>query len=785
MVREPVFFIMVFAMDIDKLTAVVWITMDPGPGRTDLEARFKKMGFNVSGHSGFPDAEDGTFISGSLLVVVTRCDLTQNFTVLDRIGTLWEQWAVPAICLVGLADMAGLTLSDHTHAARILSDTCSDIELKLNIDQAVQAACAEKQRREKQRRLEKKVAWLRLLVEGSREGIVIIDQDGRVRDANPAFARILGYTMDEVSDLRVWDWDVRFSKAYILEWINRSDLSGEFFETVFCRKDGAVFDAAVSTNVGVWEGTRVVFCLCRDITDRVRSQKALEESQARLAALADASFESIFLSDQGICLDQNLTAQRVFGYTRDEAVGRSGMEWILPADRALVQSNILSGYEKPYEVTALRKDGTTFPAEIQGRMFTAFSRRIRITALRDISERKKMQAEKMRALAEVTEARKLALVGQVAGKMAHDFNNILGIIMGNVGLSIMECRDTKIKETLELVMEQTQRGRNLTRNLVAFARDQEPRQEFFSVNQKIELVLKLLQKDLEGIQLILDLSPEEPDLFADPGMIEHALVNVLQNAIHALSLTDCPVILIRTGSGNGNVIIEIEDNGCGIPETFIDRIFEPSFTLKGARDKTNAYREGIKGTGYGMANVKKYLSQHQGLINISSKVKEGTRMEILLPVIEKKLTPAEVWQAEAKGVCKNRYVLLVEDEPAICDVQYRILTDEPCGHRVDVAATAAKAIQLFDLNSYDVVSLDYLLSGGVNGMAVYQHIRGKDKETPVLFISGNIEFLESVKELTRKDPCLDHLSKPCRNMDYIQCIDRLLNKGTTAPEDGR
>ncbi len=120
-------------------------------------------------------------------------------------------------------------------------------------------------------------------------------------------------------------------------------------------------------------------------------RKKLQESEERLKALSEASFEAIFLSEKGICLDQNHTAERMFGYTRAEAIGRHGTEWIVPEDHEQVKINMASGYEKPYEVTAMKKDGNTFPCEIQARMTEYRGRSIRITALRDISNRK--QAE--------------------------------------------------------------------------------------------------------------------------------------------------------------------------------------------------------------------------------------------------------------------------------------------------------------------------------------------------------------------------------------------------------
>ena len=179
----------------------------------------------------------------------------------------------------------------------------------------------------------------------------------------------------------------------------------------------------------------------------------------------------------------------------------------------------------------------------------------------DITVHKKREEEKIKTQKIITDQKKLALVGQIAGKIAHDFNNILGIIMGNTELALLDCKDDKTKKTLELVFEQTLRGKNLTRNLVAFAKDQEPKQQFFSVNEKIELVLNLLKKDLEVIDVIKEDGHGVPYLLADPGMIEHALVNLIQNAIHAISLIEHPKIIIRTFHKDKNIYIEIEDNG--------------------------------------------------------------------------------------------------------------------------------------------------------------------------------------------------------------------------------
>ena len=371
-------------------------------------------------------------------------------------------------------------------------------------------------------------------------------------------------------------------------------------------------------------------------------------------------------------------------------------------------------------------------------------------------------------------------MGRVAGKMAHDFNNILGIIMGNTELVLLDCKDTETRKTLELIFEQTIRGKNLTKNLVVFAKDQEPKQEFFRINEKIDLVIDLLRNDLEGIELIKEYKPGVPELLADSGMIEHAFVNLIQNSIHATSMIESPRIIVRTYFLGENICFEVEDNGCGIPKEHMENIYEPSFTLKGTRDVTDSYKTGIKGTGYGMVNVKKYIKQHKGNLSVESEFGSGTKFTISLPAIKKELTKKEKTEIRNTKLQFEKNILIIEDEQAISDVQYRILTQTPCNHKVDIANNGQVAIDLFIRNKYDLISLDYILPGDINGMDIYHHIRETNKTIPILFISGNIEFLESIKELKQKDVNVDHLSKPCQNIDYVNSINKLIERAVSA-----
>ncbi|MCP4550959.1 MAG: hypothetical protein GY834_02720, partial [Bacteroidetes bacterium] len=189
--------------------------------------------------------------------------------------------------------------------------------------------------------------------------------------------------------------------------------------------------------------------------------------------------------------------------------------------------------------------------------------------------------EKRKALEFAAIQSKHALIGQVTGKMAHDFNNVLAGIMGNAQLAIMNCDDENTKEKLERINEFSERGRDITNTLMSFSKDQEPKQTNFKIEDKIELVLKMLEKDLTGIKVSRNYKPGIPELLADPGMIQDVLTNIIQNSIHAMSKVENPALKLKAYSQDDRVYFEIEDNGCGIPKEHQDSIYTPSFTLKG------------------------------------------------------------------------------------------------------------------------------------------------------------------------------------------------------------
>ena len=482
----------------------------------------------------------------------------------------------------------------------------------------------------------------------------------------------------------------------------------------------------------------------------------------------------------------NPACEKQYGIRRDRALGRPLDELIVPPP---MRDQAREGFVKWIHSTQAGTPEVMHLMDGKGEPVTVFAvpmvhhTSAGVVIFRfDINMAPLQQAEQERIAAQriAWELKRFAVVGRVAGKIAHDFNNILGAIMGNAELTLMDCRDPEIREVLNLIYEQTLKGKNLTQNLMAFAKDQELKPEFFNPAEKLDLVLTLLRKDLKGIRLRTLVEPEMPEILADPGMVENALVNIIQNSVQALSKTSSPRMVIRCHSRGQYLYWEVEDNGCGIPEQHVQRIYEPGFTLKGKKDIVGAYATEVQGAGYGMANVRKWVAQHKGEISIQTREGEGTTVVIRLPVITRTMDFTEKQALNPMSIQPGKRILLVEDEKAISQLFKQLLTLEPFGHHVDVAESGREALELFQSREYDVVSLDYILAGEMNGLDVYTRIRELNKTIPVLFISGNLEFLESIKALKDGDKCMDHLSKPCRHREYINTLHSLISQCAVA-----
>ncbi len=248
------------------------------------------------------------------------------------------------------------------------------------------------------------------------DAILILDsQTGTILDINEKTSEMFGYTLQEIAQLDILALSSAtppYAQENTLEWIKQAVTQGaQRLERQVKDKSGRLFWVDINMKLAVIAGQTQVLVSVRDITERKQVEEALEENREKYRGLSEASFEAIFISENGICLEQNQMAEQIFGYSDSEAIGKSGTEWILPESRETVSNNMLSGFDQPYEVTALRKDGLTFPAMVRGKMMHYKGRTVRVTAMSDISAHKQTEAALQESENMLRRAQEIAQVG--------------------------------------------------------------------------------------------------------------------------------------------------------------------------------------------------------------------------------------------------------------------------------------------------------------------------------------------------------------------------------------
>ncbi len=314
-------------------------------------------------------------------------------------------------------------------------------------------------------------ARLRVLVDQSRDGIVIIDQDGRVYESNRQFAAMLGYSYEEVGKLCVFDWDYLVPPDQLVQKLHNVDESGEHFETKHKRKDGSTYDVEISTNATVIGDQKLIFCVCRDITQRKQAEEALRESEARFRTLIEQAADGIMVHDtDGKILMVNDQQTHILGYSREELYS-ADMSLVLPGEvindhREKIWKKLGHGEKVLFEMESAHKDGSTVPTEIRLSKIEFNGTPAILVITRDITERKKAEEalraseKKYRTLFENLEEG--IIISDKDGKIifANDiFANMLGYNPDEfLGKYAYEFAESGHNETIRQHIEEQQKG---------------------------------------------------------------------------------------------------------------------------------------------------------------------------------------------------------------------------------------------------------------------------------------------------------------------------------------
>ncbi len=463
----------------------------------------------------------------------------------------------------------------------------------------------------------------------------------------------------------------------------------------------------------------------------------------------------------------NEAALRQYGYTREEFLGLSVLDVRPPEgrdDARRVLSGMPHGFWKASAVRHQRKDGSIFNADVWSRDTVVGGRAVRVCTISDVTERVTLQHE-------LQQAQKMEAVGQLAGGIAHEFNNLLTTIIASAELLAEEAQSDRSPADLGEIRRAAERGASLTRALLAFSRRQVLRAEVTTLSDVVRNVEPLLRPlTSDGIELKTDLIGDAWPVRVDPGQIQHVILNLAENAQDAmpsggtLTLSTHNTSLAEEESGKGRVIpageyaeLRVRDSGIGMDDITRSRIFEPFFTTKPSPE----------GTGLGLSTAYGIVRQMGGFVTVDSLPGHGTSFHILLP-------PVGHQAPHDAAAVARRTVLVVEDEDAVRRLTCQVL--EHLGFSVLSAEDGASALTMIEagLPSIDLLITD-LVMPGVSGRDVASRLGSVHPDLPVIFVSGYVD--DAAGQLGVLESGLAVLHKPFSIESLGNAVQRVTENG--------
>jgi two-component system, cell cycle sensor histidine kinase and response regulator CckA len=528
-----------------------------------------------------------------------------------------------------------------------------------------------------------------------------------------------------------------------------------------------------------------VVVVSRDVTERKESGR-----QVRLLAQSLTSMKDCFvLTDmEDNILFVNPAFIETYGYSDEELLGRNVSVLRSPNNSPEILGKILpltiaGGWNG--ELLNRRKDGSDFPVELWTSVVCDESGApVALVAIaRDISERRLSENERKSLEEQLRQAQKLESVGILAGGIAHDFNNILAIISGYTSLMARgRITSDSLPGTYEGINTAVQRGTNLVRQLLTFARKSDVSYESLDTNVTVEELMGMIRSTFpKSISVNVQLCKDMPPIRGDVSQIHQALLNLCVNARDAMPLGG--TLTVRTDTVNGTLLkrhfadalhdlyvhVAVSDTGVGMDEDTRKRIFEPFFSTKAT----------IGGTGLGLAVVYGVVKSHHAFIDVQSILKEGTTFHLYLPVSSPAAETQEpVKEAEGDVPGGHETILLVEDEDTLRNLIGMFL--EGKGYRVLYAADGEDAVEMYRTHS-DLVGLVFLDVDlpRLNGWDAFLKMKQINHSLKAIFTSG---FGESVSRLElSREGIREILPKPYALDALLKRIREALDQSITVP----
>jgi PAS domain S-box-containing protein len=610
------------------------------------------------------------------------------------------------------------------------------------------------------------------VVESSSDAIITKLLDGTITGWNGAAERMFGYTAEEAigkSITIIVPPDRRDEVRNIIERVEGGEPI-EHHETSRVRKDGSIVQVSLSVSPIRSASGKIVGIskAARDITESKRTQDALSQEIEERRRIFDSSNDLILVTDSaGNFIQVSPSVTAILGYQPSDMIGHSAVEFIHPEDlehtRREMRAARRGQSKRSFETRYVNTEGKAVALNWTGTWSEPVRRHFFIG--RDLTE-------KQAAEAQLRHAHKMDAVGQLTGGVAHDFNNILTVITGTIGILEEAVADQPELATIaKLIDEAAERGANLTKHLLAFARKQPLQPVELDVNALVLEAAKLLHPTLgEHIEITPLLAEDAWTALADPSQLTTAVLNLAINARDAmpnggkLALETGNIFLdenyanMQSEVAPGNyVMIAVSDTGTGIPPALLERVFEPFFTTK----------EVGKGTGLGLSMVFGFVKQSGGHVKIYSEEGHGTSVKIYLPrATGLQQTPAEALvSSTVQG--GHETILVVEDDTLVR--RYVMTQIQSLGYATLEASNAFDALRIIDdVPAVDLLFTDVIMPGAMNGRQLVDEAVKRRPGLKTLYTSGYTE--NAIVHHGRLDSGVLLLAKPYRKAELARMI---------------
>ncbi len=618
-------------------------------------------------------------------------------------------------------------------------------------------------------------------------GMVITDTESYTLAANHRACEILGYSKDQLIGLRGKDiiHPDDISKMTTATVYNLLKQKKEItIERRYKKADGSYLFAEVC--IKLIQRTDNYLIIFQDISEQKRTKGALKTTEDKYQSIFENAADAIFFleakgKNAGKIIDTNTAAAKMHGYSREELLKMHIND--LNAETEIDDTpdrikRLMSGERLHTQISHRRKDGSHFPVSVSAGMFEFGGEKYILAFDRDISKINNAEKEKRELQTQLFRTQKLEAIGTLAGGIAHDFNNILSGIMGSSQLAEININHPKkLRKNLNQILKATNRAADLVSHILTFSREIEYEKQPLMISSVLREALKLLRSTIPSTIEIVEEIDSKAVILADYTQIHQVIMNLCINAFQSIT-DDSGTITTRLKKSTIShaksiskldilpgeyLVFEVEDTGCGMEKTILEKVFDPYFTTKGLN----------KGTGLGLSTVHGIVKHHNGFIDVTSTPGIGTVFSLFFPMTDKTISFDRVDINTNPLPTGTESIMIVDDEDSILQSTKGFLEDH--GYQVHTFINGLDAITAFkkDTNQYDLIIADITMPQLAGDIMSIEMLK-LDPDLPIILCTGNLEKITD--DLIARTGVIKAIAKPLDMRSLMVIIRDALDK---------